>query len=328
MALLVEETDLEKSKLGTVETTETNVEDTLPEVVVNVSKEALQEPEKAQPKEVRSQLNTLRSEVRKEQIDNGSKPPLKPTLTSEQTTLATNMGTLQRSTPGTRTKSDSSTEAEGESPVLSTSKESSLMPTSMKKLTASPFVPVTPFATTMTPLDAKEKLEDSTMNEATDGKLHETLPKTTTVALVKTLIKAKMSKDIAPPSERTKEQNNATISGKATDVVAELEEKHKTMTEQTEETRLLSGEETGAENMGKIRLGEAGPADISMVRDMAEESEQRLDRHKIKAMKKNMMAREQTMNLTKAGVLPKVVNPPEGEVKVTELQNQQIFENF
>merc|ERR1719357_2292054 len=128
MALLVEETDLEKSKLGTVETTETNVEDTLPEIVVNVSKEAQQEPEKAQPKEVRSQLNTLRSEVRKEQIDNGSNPPLKTTLTSEHTTLATYMDTLQRSTPGTRTKADSSTEAKGESPVLSTSKESSLLP--------------------------------------------------------------------------------------------------------------------------------------------------------------------------------------------------------
>merc|ERR1719209_55914 len=114
----------------------------------------------------------------------------------------------------------------------------------MRKLTASPYVSVTPFTTTMRPLEAKEKLEDSTMNEATDGQLHETLPKTTTVALVKTLFKAEMSKDTAPPSEKTKEQNNATISGKATDVVAELKEKHKTMTEQTEETRLLSGEET------------------------------------------------------------------------------------
>ena len=183
----------------------------------------------------------------------------------------------------------------------------------------------------MRPLEAKEKLEDNTMIEATDGQLHKIAPKalkkSTTVALVQTLIKAKMSKDIAPPSGGTKEQNNAAISGKATDVVAELEEEHKTMTEQTKEIKLLSGEETGAEIMGKTQLGEAGP-DISAVKDMAVESEQRLNQHKIEVMRKNMMAIEQTMNLTKVGVLPKVVTPPETEVKVTELQNQQIFENF
>ena len=268
--------------------------------------------------------------MRKEQIDNGSKPPLKPTLTSEQTTLAANTGTLQRSTPGTTTKSDSSTEAEGESTVLSTSKESSLLPTSMRKLPASPFVPVTPFTSTMRPLEAREKLEDNTMIEATDGQLlkmdPKALKKSTMVALVQTLIKAKISKDIAPPSERTKGQNNATISGKATDVVAELEEKHKTMTEQTEETRLLSGE-TGAEIMGKTQLGEAGP-DSSTVKDMAVESEQGPDRHKIKAMKKNMMAREQTMNLTKVGVLPKVVDPPETEVKVFRVAKSTDIREF
>ena len=157
------------------------------------------------------------------------------------------------------------------------------------------------------------------MDEATDGQLHEIVPKTlkksTTVALVRTLIKAKMSKDIAP-----------TISGKATDVVAELEEKHKTMTEQTEETRLLSGE-TGAEIMGKTQLGEAGP-DSSTVKDMAVESEQGLNRHKIKAMKKNMMAREQTTNLTKVGVLPKVVNPPEAEVKVFRVAKSTDIREF
>ena len=182
----------------------------------------------------------------------------------------------------------------------------------------------------MRPLEAKEKLEDNTMIEATDSQLHKIVPKalkkSTTVALVQTLIKAKMSKDIAPPSERTKEQNNATISGKATDVVAELEEKHKTMTEQTEETRLLSGE-TGAEIMGKTQLGEAGP-DSSTVKDMAVESEQGLNRHKIKAMKKNMMAREQTMNLTKVGVLPKVVNPPETEVKVFRVAKSTDIREF
>merc|ERR1719282_1378364 len=107
MVLLMEETDLKKSKLGSIETSETNVEEIkqmpIPEVVVNISKEAKQEPEKAQPKEVRSQFNSLRVEAREEQIDSGSKPSLKPTLTSEQTTLATSTDTFQRSTPGTTT---------------------------------------------------------------------------------------------------------------------------------------------------------------------------------------------------------------------------------